>query len=276
MVYRAPWENPEERIYMINILFLGDVFGRPGRRLVREFLPGLTARHSIDLAAANGENASGGIGLTIDSAEELYSYGIDVLTSGNHIFKYREIHGFLKRENRIIRPANYPEPASGKGGTLVETAGGVKVGLVNVLGRVFMAPLDCPFRAVEREVWRLKDMGAQVILVDIHAEASSEKRALAWHLDGKVSAVLGTHTHVQTADESIMPGGTAFITDLGMTGPHQSVIGMKKEPVLEGFLTGLPQRFEPAKKGLKLEGAVISVEESTGVAKKIYRIQEVM
>ncbi|MFH1136450.1 MAG: TIGR00282 family metallophosphoesterase [Pseudomonadota bacterium] len=261
---------------MINVLFLGDVFGRPGRRLARELLPALVTRHSIDLVVANGENASGGIGLTVESAKELFSAGIDVLTSGNHIFKHREILEYLNQEKRLVRPANYPEPVPGRGGVLVETPGGVKVGVVNVLGRIFMAPLDCPFRAADREIERLKALGARVILVDVHAEASSEKKALAWHLDGRASAVLGTHTHVQTADETIMPGGTAYITDLGMTGPHQSVIGMKKEAVLEGFLTGRPQRFEPAKKGLRLEGVAAAIDPATGQAKKIVRIQEVI
>ena len=261
---------------MIKILFLGDVMGRPGRRLVRDLLPGLVGRYSVDLTIANGENASGGLGLTIKAAEELFDSGVDLLTGGNHIYRHREIYDYLDQSRRIIRPANYPDPSPGRGSVLWETAGGVPVGVINAMGRTFMAPMDCPFRAVDREITRLREGGAGIILVDFHAEATSEKRAMGWHLDGRVGAVLGTHTHVQTADESILPGGTAYLTDLGMTGPHQSVIGMKAETVLSGFLSGRPQRFEVAKKGLRLEGALINFEPSTGHAENIQRIQEVI
>ena len=258
---------------MIRILVLGDVFGRPGRRLVRELLPGLVAHHNVDLVVANGENASGGIGLGIRGAEELFSSGVDALTSGNHIFRHREIYDYLDENPRVVRPANYPDPAPGRGSAEVSTASGVRVGLVNILGRSFMAPLDCPFRAADREVDRLRESGVRVIVVDAHAEATSEKRALGFHLDGRVSAVLGTHTHVQTADEQILAGGTAYLTDLGMTGPHQSVIGMQPEAVLEHFLTGRPRKFDVAKKGLKLEGALLEVDPATGRALSINRVQ---
>lgn len=260
---------------MISVLFLGDVFGRPGRRLVRELLPTLVNRYAVDLVVANGENASGGLGLTVKSAQELFRSGVDVLTSGNHIFKHKEISEYLDKEARVLRPANYPEPAPGRGSVLVETKGGARVGIINLLGRVFMAPLDCPFRTADREIEDLQAKGAEIILVDIHAEATSEKKSLGWDLDGRVGAVLGTHTHVQTADETILPGGTAYITDLGMTGPQESVIGMKKEPVLERFFTGRPTRFEVAKKDLRLEGAVIFFDPASGRAIKIERIQEV-
>ena len=261
---------------MINILFIGDVFGRPGRRLVRELLPDLVNRHVIDLVVANGENAAGGLGLTIKAARELLAAGVDVLTSGNHIFKHKEINEYLDEETRILRPANYPDPAPGRGAFLVELRTGVPLGVVNVMGRTFMAPLDCPFQAVDREIARLKARGARSLLVDFHAEATSEKQAMGWYLAGRVGAVIGTHTHVQTADEVILPGGTAYLTDAGMTGPHLSVIGVKKEAVLERFLSGRPVRFEAAKRGLRLEGVVVSLEAETGLAKNILRIQHVL
>lgn len=261
---------------MINILFLGDVFGRPGRRLIHELLPSLINRHAVDLVVANVENASGGVGVNIKAAEELFRAGVDVMTSGNHIFRHREIYDYLDHEERLLRPANYPSPSPGRGALLTETNAGVPLGVVNVMGRVFMTPLDCPFATVDREVADLKKRGARLIIVDIHAEATSEKKALAWHLDGRVGAVLGTHTHVQTADEAILPGGTAYISDLGMTGPHESVIGMRKEPVLERFLSGRPTRFEAASKGLRLEGALVTLNPETGRSENIMRIQEVL
>ncbi len=244
--------------------------------MVRDLLPTLVGRHAIDLVVANGENASGGLGLGIKAAEELFNNGVDVLTSGNHIFRHKEIYDYLDRERRLIRPANYPSSAPGRGSVLVETAGGIKVGVVNVMGRTFMAPLDCPFETGAREVAALKGAGAQVIIVDIHAEATSEKMALGWHLDGSVGAVFGTHTHIQTADGTILPGGAAYMTDLGMTGPHLSVIGMKKEAVVSRFLTGLPTRFEVAKKGIRLEGAIFFLDPETGFGTNVERIQEVL
>lgn len=260
----------------VKVLFLGDVFGRPGRRLVRELLPGLVNRFEADLVLANAENAAGGLGVTVKAARQLFQAGVDVLTSGNHIFRHKEIYEYLDQEPRLLRPANYPDPAPGRGAVLVETPGGVPVGVINVMGRTFMASLDCPFRAADREVAGLKAQGARVILVDAHGEATSEKRALGWYLDGRVGAVLGTHTHVQTADEEVLPKGTAYLTDLGLTGPHASVIGLKKEGILERFLTGRPVRFEVARGGLCLEGAVIFLEADSGLASDILRIQEVM
>lgn len=258
---------------MIKVLFLGDVVGRPGRRLIRELLPGLVGRLEVDLVVANAENAAGGLGLTIKAAEELFKSGVDVLTSGNHIFRHREICDYLDSEPRLIRPANYPEPAPGRGRTVVETPGGVKIGVINLMGRTFMEPLDCPFVAADRETEAAGREGARIILVDFHAEATSEKKAMGWNLDGRVGAVLGTHTHVQTADETVLPRGSAYLSDLGMTGPHDSVLGMKTESVLERFLTGRPTRFEVSKKGLKLEGALIFLEAESGLAGNIQRIQ---
>ncbi|MEW6263422.1 MAG: TIGR00282 family metallophosphoesterase [Thermodesulfobacteriota bacterium] len=258
---------------MIKVLCLGDIFGRPGRRLVREMVPRLVDEYEVDLVVANVENASGGLGLTIQAAEELFRSGVEVQTSGNHIFRHKEIYSFLDHEERLIRPANYPPPSPGRGSVLVRTAAGVPVGVINVMGRTYMTPLDCPFRAADREVRVLKEAGARVILVDVHAEATSEKRAMGWHLAGRVGAVFGTHTHVQTADEGLLPGGTAYISDLGMTGPHRSIIGMKTEAVLERFLTGRPARFEVAARGLRLEGVVIGLDPTDGQAINIERFQ---
>ena len=261
---------------MIKVLFLGDVFGRPGRRLVREVLPSLVDRHDVDLVIANGENASGGLGLSVSSAEELLGAGIHGLTSGNHIFRHNEIYDYLDREPRLIRPANYPDPCPGRGSMVLETASGVPVGVINVQGRTFMDALDCPFRAVDRELTRVREAGAELVLVDFHAEATSEKRSMAWYLDGRVSALVGTHTHVQTADEEILPGGTGYLTDAGMTGPHRSVIGMKPDTVLTRFLHGRPSRFEVAKRGLRLEGAIFSLRRRDALSENIVRIQEVL
>jgi len=261
---------------MTNILFLGDVFGRPGRRAVRELLPACVNRYQVDLVIANAENAAGGLGLTIKAADELFEAGADVLTSGNHIFRHKEIIEYLDRSDETIRPANYPDPVPGRGCTLTRTSGGIKVGVLNLIGRVFMEPLDCPFRVADREIDILKARGAQAIIVDMHAEATSEKQALGWYLDGRVGAVLGTHTHVQTADQRILPGGTAYISDVGMTGPHDSVIGMKKDSILTRFLTGRPIRFESASRGVRLEGVVITLDPETGLSENIIRIQEVM
>jgi len=259
---------------MFHILFIGDVFGRPGRLAVREMLPSLVNKYHVDLVVANAENAAGGVGLTIKAAEALFSAGVHVLTSGNHIFKHKEIIAYLDENKRLLRPVNYPDPAPGRGATVVETSGGVKVGIVNLLGRVFMNPVDCPFRAADREIDFLKKAGVQVTLFDVHAEATSEKMALAWYLDGRVGALVGTHTHVQTADEIILPNGTAYLTDVGMTGPHDSVIGMKKDLVIERFLTGRPVRFQAGKKDIYLEGAVITLSPQSGRAENIFRIRE--
>lgn len=255
----------------VNILFIGDIVGSPGRQaLVRE-LHRLVDHYRVDLVVANGENSAGGFGITEETAKELFSLGIDVLTSGNHIWDKRDSFSFIGREERLVRPANYPPGTVGRGATVVRTAGGVPVGILNLEGRVFMNNLDCPFRVADQEIERLRE-STPLIFVDFHAEATSEKIALGWHLDGKVSAVVGTHTHVQTADERILPGGTAYITDAGMTGSFDSVIGVRKELALERFVTQMPVRFEVAKKDVRLNGVVIGVDPASGRALSIERI----
>lgn len=255
----------------VKILFIGDIVGAPGREAVARDLHRLIDRYRIDLVVANGENAAGGFGITEDKAMELYSLGIDVLTSGNHVWDKKESYQFIQREDRLVRPANYPLGTKGRGSTVVRTAGGVSVGILNLEGRVFMNSLDCPFRTADKEIELLKGQ-TNIIFVDFHAEATSEKVALGWHLDGRVSAVVGTHTHVQTADERILPGGTAYITDAGMTGSSDSVIGVKKELAIGRFLTQMPIRFEVAKKDIRLNGVVVAIDEMSGSAVSIERI----
>jgi hypothetical protein len=255
----------------VKLLFIGDIVGSPGRQAVARHLDRLVDRYQIDLVIANGENAAGGFGLTEETARELYQLGIHVLTSGNHIWDKKESLAYIQREERVLRPANYPPGTAGRGSVVVQTPGKVPVGIVNLEGRVFMNSLDCPFRAAEQEIEALRGK-SNVILVDFHAEATSEKMALGWFLDGKVSAVVGTHTHVQTADERILPGGTAYISDVGMTGSFDSVIGIKKELALERFITQMPTRFEVAKKDTRINAVVIVANESSGVAEAIERI----
>ena len=246
---------------MTRILFLGDIFGKPGRQAVRDLLPGLVGREEIDLVLANGENASGGLGLNPEEARELLDLGIAALTGGNHTFRYRSIEKMMDDDPRVLRPANYPSPCPGRGWSLLETPGGIKVAVGNLMGRVFInLNLDCPFQAGDRLVKEMKEAGAQITIFDFHAEATSEKKALAWHLDGRAGAVVGTHTHVPTADAQILPGGLAYMTDLGMCGPHQSIIGMSRDSVLPTFLSGRPSRFEPAAKGARLNGAIIDFD----------------
>ena len=259
----------------MKVLFLGDVFGKPGRQAVVARVPKLIVREALDLVIVNGENAAAGAGLTPDMVEELLAAEVNLLTSGNHIWAKREIIPLLERPDaKLLRPANYPPGTPGRGRAVVETPDGRKLGVLNLEGRVFMKNLEDPFRAAEAEVAALRAAGAKAILVDFHGEATSEKAALAWFLDGKVSAVIGTHTHVQTADERILPGGTAFLTDAGMCGPHDSVIGMKKELVLERFLTQRPAGFEPGRRDVWLQGAIVDVDEETGKARSIVRVQE--
>lgn len=255
----------------VNILFIGDIVGKPGRQAVSRELHRLVDRYSIDLVIANGENASGGFGLTVETAKDLFSMGVQFFTSGNHIWDKKDILEYLNREERIVRPANYPEGAPGKGSALVATPGGVKIGVINLEGRVFMNTLDCPFKSADREIAKLADK-TKIILVDFHAEATSEKTALGWYLDGRVSAVVGTHTHVQTADERILTEGTAYISDAGMTGAFDSVIGVRKDEPIQKFLDQLPTKFEVAKKDIRLNGVVIKVDESDGKAISIERV----
>ncbi len=255
----------------VKLLFISDIVGKPGRQAVAMQLHRLVDRYAIDIVIANGENAAGGFGLTEDIAKELYEQGIHVITSGNHIWDKRESYEFINREDRVVRPANYPDGAPGRGSTIVMTPAGAKVAVLNLEGRAFMNNLECPFRTADREISRLKDT-TPVILVDFHAEATSEKLALGWYLDGKVSAVIGTHTHVQTSDERLLPGGTAYITDAGMTGSFDSVIGIKKELAIEKFLSQLPVRFEVAKKDVRLNAVVVEIEMDSGKAFGIERL----
>ena len=257
----------------MRILFVGDIVGRPGRLALRERLGRLVDTHCIDLVVANGENAAAGFGLTVDVADELFALGIDVLTTGNHIWDKRDVFDILDHEERLLRPANYPDGAPGRGAGVYRTAGGVAVGILNLEGRVFMNNLDCPFQAADRLVEELRQT-TPVILVDFHAEATSEKAALGWHLDGRVSAVVGTHTHVQTADERVLARGTAFISDVGMTGSRDGVIGMRREQVVEKFLSQRPTRFEICKKDPAINAVVIEVNAATGRAVRIERIFE--
>ena len=254
----------------MHILFIGDVVGKPGRELLRQSLPPLVALYEIDFVIANVENAAGGMGVTRDVADGIRSLGVDVMTSGNHIWDKKESLEYIKREPRLIRPANYPE-APGAGHYVAHTPDGVAVGVVNVMGRVFMNPLDNPFHVVLEEIESIREQ-ARVIVVDFHAEATSEKLAMGWHLDGEVTAVLGTHTHVQTADERILPRGTAYITDVGMTGPHDSVIGVETSAALSRFLTGMPSRFETSSANPRINGVVITADETTGQATAIERV----
>ncbi len=256
----------------MKILFIGDIVGRPGRQLVSTELPRLIDQHMIDLVVANGENAAAGFGLTPDVVAELLDLGIDVLTTGNHVWDKREGHVCVEQEPALLRPANYPVGAPGRGFGVFRTAAGTPVAVINLEGRVFMSELDCPFRKADAI---LAELGAarRIILVDFHAEATSEKGALAAYLDGRVSAVIGTHTHVQTADERVLPGGTAFISDAGMTGARDSVIGIRKELSIQRFLTQMPVRYEIAKKEPVLCGVVVSIDESTGRATGIERVQ---
>jgi 2',3'-cyclic-nucleotide 2'-phosphodiesterase len=256
---------------VIRLLFIGDIFGKTGRDLLRVGLAPLVADRAIDFIVANAENTAGGAGVTRETGEAVLACGVDLMTSGNHIWDKREALDYVATEPRILRPANYPAGAPGRGSAIGRTADGRKVGVVNVMGRVHMAPLDNPFDVVLREVERLRTE-TRVILVDMHAEATSEKIAMAWHLDGLVTLVVGTHTHVQTADERILPGGTACITDAGMTGPHDGVIGVEREPVLAKFRTGLPARFEPAGGDGRLHAVVVTADEATGRATAIERI----
>lgn len=258
----------------MRILLIGDIVGRPGRRVVRELLPRLRKHHRLDLVVANAENAAGGFGITPPVGEELLTSGIDILTTGNHAWGKKESYDYLDAEPRVLRPSNYPAGVPGRGSAVVQTATGGLAGVINLGGRVFFSTdLECPFRAGQREAALLRDR-TPVIIVDFHAEATSEKVALGYHLDGQVSVVAGTHTHVQTADERILPGGTACISDLGMTGPVDGVIGIRKELAIERFLTQLPIRFEVQQGRCALCGLVVEVDDHGGQAREVYRIQE--
>ncbi len=257
----------------VGILFISDIIGRPGRLALKGLLPDLVYEYGPDITIANGENAAGGFGITAEIYEELRGLGIDVITSGNHIWDRKDLIEYLDKKHDLLRPANYPPGAPGRGSTVFTCASGVKVGVINLIGRVFMAPVDCPFRVGRKAVEEVRKE-TNVILLDMHAETTSEKTAMGWHLDGLVSAVVGTHTHVQTSDERILPHGTAFITDAGMTGPMDSVIGMRREKVLEKFTSSMPVRFEVAKGKVELQGVFISVNAENGRALGIERIKK--
>ena len=255
----------------MKVLFVGDVVGRLGRRTVQTLLPAIRRETEADLVVANGENAAGGRGLTPTTAEELFDAGVDIITSGNHIWEHREIYPILEGESPILRPLNYPPGVPGHG-VLVRNG----VAIINLLGRTFIGvDADCPFRATDQALASLQ--GASVVIVDIHAEATSEKAAMGWYLDGRVSAVIGTHTHVATADTHVLPRGTAFVSDVGMVGPLNSIIGMEVEPIVERFLTQLPTRFSPVEKGPAIFNSVlIDIDETTGRARSIERVDREM
>jgi hypothetical protein len=251
------------------ILFLGDIVGRPGRRAMDKFLPGLIKKYGPSIIVANGENAAGGSGITEEIGADLFMH-VDVLTSGNHIWDKKEALPYLDREPRLLRPANYPAVNPGRSSYVFRSADGIKAAVLNLQGRVFMEPLDCPFKRADEEIEALR-AETPLIIVDFHAEATSEKQALGWHLDGRVTAVIGTHTHVPTSDERVLPKGTAYITDAGMAGGRNAVIGIAREPALQRFLTSRPQRFEPSRDGLFLSGVFIRADASTGKALSITR-----
>jgi metallophosphoesterase (TIGR00282 family) len=258
----------------VKLLFVGDVVGRPGRTALEHLLPRLVERHHADFVVVNVENSAGGFGITPEVMAELAGLPIDCYTTGNHVWDKKEGVELLDREPRLLRPANYPEGNPGKGVFVGETAAGVPVGVINLEGRVFMSHLDSPFRAADRLLGELRRdaRGVKVVMVDFHADATSEKQAMGFYLDGKVSAVLGTHTHVPTADERILPGGTALLTDVGMTGPYESIIGMRADKVLKRFLLQTPAPFEVAKHDVRLAAAVVDVDEATGLARGIERL----
>lgn len=253
----------------MNLIFIGDIFAAPGRRVVADHLEDIVRTNQIDLVIANGENAAGGFGITPAIAEDLFALGIDVLTSGNHIWDKRDVYDYLARQPRLIRPANYPD-GPGSGVATVHTRSGIECAVINLQGRTYMPSTDCPFRTADRLLSQLPS-GVKVRFVDFHAEVTSEKIAMGWYLDGRVSAVVGTHTHVPTADTRILPGGTAYQTDCGMTGPYRSVIGVETDIVLQRFLSALPVRMEAARTGAELHSVIVDVDETSGRARAIRR-----
>ncbi len=257
----------------MTLLFIADIVGQPGRRAVKELVPRLRQQYRLDLVVANGENSAGGSGITPQTAEEIFSSGVDIITCGDHLWDQKDVIQLLEHEPRFVRPLNYPPATPGQGSVIFRRDGLTAIGIINLQGRTFMPPLENPFHTVLAEVERLRQTTA-VILVDFHAEATSEKVALARLLDGRVSAVIGTHTHVQTADEQIFPGGTAFLCDAGFTGPHDSVIGREIEPIIKRFMTNMPQKFEVAKGRVLLQGALVEIDDRSGRAGRIERVSE--
>ena len=258
----------------MKILFIGDVVGRPGREAVRKLLPQIKEEENIDFSIANVENAAGGSGVTEEIVNQILEAGLDCLTSGDHIWRKKEIYKFINRQSRLLKPANYPEITPGNGSGVFLSQKGIKVGVINLQGRVFMEAIDCPFRVAMREMEKII-RETPIIVVDFHAEATSEKEAMGWYLDGGVSAVIGTHTHVPTADEKILPKGTAYISDVGMVGPKYSILGRKPSQIIERFITQMPTRFDIAEGEVELQGVVIEIDEKTGRAKSIKRIARI-
>ena len=255
----------------MKLLFVGDIFGKPGREIARRAIPALVAARSIDLVIANVENSAAGFGVTGDIADTILEFGVDVMTSGNHVWDKKEVLDYIARQPRLLRPGNFPAGVPGRGSYLARTRTGEPVGVINLMGRVFMTPLDDPFALAVREIEALRAK-TRVILVDFHAEATSEKVAMGWHLDGRASAVIGTHTHVQTADERILPKGTAYLTDAGMTGPHDSIIGVTIEAALGRFLNAMPAKFEAATGPGRLNAVIVTADQATGKATAIQRV----
>ncbi len=256
------------------VLFIGDVVGEPGRRIITNNIHRVSERYRVDIVVANGENMAGGFGITPDLANDLFDLGISALTTGNHVWDKKEMVDYIRKEPRILRPANYPDGTPGQGSFVIDRPNGEKIGLIQVMGRAFMPAIDCPFQVVKREVEKLRSQ-TPCIIVDMHAETTSEKMAMGHFLDGQVTAVVGTHTHVQTADEQILPKGTAYLTDIGMTGPVNSVIGIKKELVIDKFLTQMPRRFEVASGQAVLGATVLEFDPATGKATGIQRVREI-
>ena len=254
----------------MKLLFIGDIYASPGRRIVAQYLNEIVSREKIALVIANAENSAGGFGITPSIAEELFSLGVDALTTGNHIWDKKEVYEYFPREPRLLRPANYPEELPGKGLYIAKARNGVEVAVMNLQGRTYMPATDCPFHKIDRMLAEIP-AGVKVRFVDFHAEVTSEKVSMGWHLNGRVSAVVGTHTHIPTADERILSGGTAYQTDVGMTGAYDSVIGAEKQLAMKRFLTGTPVRLETAKGGVELHATIVGVDETTGKANSIQR-----
>jgi metallophosphoesterase (TIGR00282 family) len=256
----------------MKVLYIGDIMGEPGRRAVGRAVPRLVSQRNIDVVVGNGENAAGGFGITPELAEELFKIGLSAITTGNHAWDKKEILDYFPRERRLLRPANYPDGVPGQGSVIVNTKAGEEIGILQLMGRAYMPTLDCPFQVAKREMAKLRQRVAAV-LVDMHAEATSEKMAMGHYLDGEATAVVGTHTHVQTADEQILPRGTAYLTDIGMTGPLHGVIGVKKELAIEKFLTGMPRRFEVAGGPTVFCAVLIELDARIGKALSIERVR---
>jgi metallophosphoesterase (TIGR00282 family) len=255
----------------MNILFVGDIFGKPGREIARRAIPALVEQRAIDFVIANVENSASGFGVTGDIADTILGYGVDVMTSGNHVWDKKEVLEYLPRQPKLLRPANFPAGVPGRGSYVGRTRTGEPIAVLNLMGRVFMTPLDDPFAVAVKEIEALRAK-ARVVIVDFHAEATSEKVAMGWHLDGRVTAVFGTHTHVQTADDRLLPKGTAYLTDAGMTGPHDSIIGVNIEAALGRFLTSMPAKFEAATGAGRLNAVIVTADPATGKATKIARL----